>query len=103
MKVKTDYDDLKVKAIINNMKEGQSIEEELHKTMDQLYEQVPGEVRAFISALNGETEMQKQEAEETQSVKQKDEAASKRTSRREQKQKDASVEAKMEEIPQLHM
>lgn len=103
MKVKTDYDDLKVKAIINNMKEGQSIEEELHKTMDQLYEQVPSEVRAFISALNGETETQKQEAEETQSAKQKDEAAPKRTSRKEQKQKDASVEAKMEEIPQLHM
>ena len=44
MKVKTDYDDLKVKAIMNNMREGQSIEDELYKTMEKLYEQVPSEV-----------------------------------------------------------
>lgn len=96
MKVKTDYDDLKVKAIINNMKEGQSIEEELNKTMDRLYEQVPSEVRDFISALNGEAGSQEQKVDE----KQKEETVPKR--RKEQKQKEAP-EPKMDEIPQLHM
>lgn len=97
MKVKTDYDDLKVKAIMNNMREGQSIEDELYKTMEKLYEQVPSEVRDFISALNGEETTQKQKVEEKQK------AEPKRVGKKEQKQKDASMEMKMEEMPQLHM
>lgn len=97
MKVKTDYDDLKVKAIMNNMKEGQSIEDELYKTMEKLYEQVPGEVRDFISALNGEETTQKQKVDEKQK------AEPKRTVKKEQKQKEASTEMKMEDVPQLHM
>lgn len=97
MKVKTDYDDLKVKAIMNNMREGQSIEDELYKTMEKLYEQVPSEVRDFISALNGEETAQKQKVEEKQKTEPK------RVGKKEQKQKDASMEMKMEEMPQLHM
>lgn len=102
MKVKTDYDDLKVKAIMNNMKEGESIEDELHKTMDTLYEQVPGEVRAFISALNGENAVQDQKVETKQKDDEKltEEPAPKRASK---KQKETPIEPKMEDIPQLHM
>lgn len=103
MKVKTDYDDLKVKAIMNNMKEGQSIEDELYKTMEKLYEQVPGEVRDFISALNGVETTQKQKVEEKQKEAEKQKAEPKCTVKKEQKQKEASTELKMEDVPQLHM
>lgn len=103
MKVKTDYDDLKVKAIMNNMKEDQSIEDELHKTMDNLYEQVPKEVRDFISALNGEVSDQDQKNDVKQKEDQKEAASVKRASKREQKQKEMTIDPKMEEIPQLHM
>lgn len=103
MKVKTDYDDLKVKAIMNNMREGQSIEDELYKTMEKLYEQVPSEVRDFISALNGEETTQKQKVEEKQKEAEKQKAEPKRVGKKEQKQKDASTDMKMEEMPPLHM